>query len=42
VGAGGEGHFMGHNTGRNEEGRMSFQDEEDYGRQPRVLKVTNE
>jgi hypothetical protein len=33
------GHFIG-DTGRSEEGgRMSFQDEEDYGRQPRVLKV---
>jgi hypothetical protein len=34
------GHFVG-DTGRSEEGgaRMSFQDEEDYGRQPRVLKV---
>jgi hypothetical protein len=35
------GHFVG-DTGRSEEGaRMSFQDEEDYGRQPRVLKVKN-
>jgi hypothetical protein len=30
----------GHSLGRSEEGgRMSFQDEEDYSRQPRVLKV---
>jgi hypothetical protein len=35
---GGGGQFMGH-TDRGEEGRLSFQDEEDYGRQPRVLKV---
>jgi hypothetical protein len=38
---GGGGQFMGH-TDRGEEGRLSFQDEEDYGRQPRVLKVANE
>jgi hypothetical protein len=35
---GGAGGFGGH-SGRSDDGRISLLDEEDYGRQPRVLKV---